>query len=295
MSIEMYPRRRLHSLPGPGRVVGSSPSGNLDLTRHSVACLRVSLTAAISYQTRHTFCLAASILGRAHLRLMISTPIEELNKQLRRVAALGRPIEVQPGMPPGEIDLVERRIGTLLPLSIRDLFRATAGLTIPGVLALDFRGSIPFTHRAFPAALPIAAGGDRTWIIDFAEDGSCPVLLVSRNPHVVIVQASLFGTFIAQCFETGGPWRLIQPHVKEILARNPYAALSQDLMNVGDTVLRTFANTLNKGYLVTDLRGARAGIGFTWRNGAIQRAGNASVFAVPSRWAWLGSWFRRRV
>jgi hypothetical protein len=225
---------------------------------------------------------------------MILTPTEELNRQLAHVAALRRPIEVLPGMTADEIAAVEHRIGTLLPLSIRELFLATAGLTIPGVLSLDFWGSLPFAHPAFPAALPIAADGDRTWIIDFAEDGSCPILLVSRNPHVVIVQASLLGTFIAQCFEPGGPWFLIQPHVKEIVARNPHAVLCEDLVRAGDAVLRTFAHILKAAYLVTDLRDARAGIGFTWRDGAIRRAGNTCVFAVPSRRTWLGTWFRRR-
>jgi hypothetical protein len=225
---------------------------------------------------------------------MILTPTEELNRQLTRAAALRRPIEVLPRMTPDEIAMVERRIGTLLPLSIRELFLATAGLTISGVLSLDYRGSLPFAHPAFPSALPIATDGDRTWIIDFAEDGSCPVLLVSRNPHVVIVQASLLGTFIAQCFEPGGPWHLIQPHVKEIVARNPHAVPCEDLVHEGDAVLRAFAHTLNTGYLVTDVRDAHGGIGFTWRNGAIRRAGNASVFAVPSRRTWLGSWFGRR-
>lgn len=226
---------------------------------------------------------------------MIVTPTEELNRQLAYAAALRRPIDVQPGMTADDIGSIECRIQTLLPLSIRDLFRATAGFAIPDVFTLDFRGSVPFTNPAFPSALPIAADGDRTWIIDFAEDGTCPVLLVSRNPHVVIVQASLFGTFIAQCFESGGPWHLIQPHVKEIIARNPHAVLSEHLTRDGDALLRTFAATLEKRYLVTDLRGARAGIGFLWRNGTIRRVGNASVFAVPSRRTWLGSWFRRRV
>ncbi|HKO57515.1 MAG TPA: hypothetical protein VJ276_16695 [Thermoanaerobaculia bacterium] len=212
--------------------------------------------------------------------------IDDLHRHIEASAKRGVAAHLLAGMTVDEVTGVERRMNALLPLALRDLFRATAGIDVAGFGVVDFRGTLPFQLEGFEHALPLVADDvGNMWVLDADDAGCLTVLFVSHAPPVVVIQAEGLSAFMVQIFEPRGPERLIAPLVETIWRKDPFAASRIELLSNRDAVVQRFSHDLRMGDFLYDLRGRRPGMGFTWNPAApvpIRRAGAALIFASRS-------------
>lgn len=214
--------------------------------------------------------------------------IHDLQRHIEAAARRGIAAHLLPGMTVDEITRVERRMNEPLTLALRDLFRATAGISVEGSDVVDFRGTLPFRVTGLEHALPIAVDDSgNTWVLDTDDAGCLTILFVSFDPSVVIIQSCNLSAFLADVIEASGANRQMAPLIARIWRDDPYAQTRLELFWNRDPVVASFARSLPPGYLVYDLRQRTPGMGFPWTPAAsipIRRFGAALLFAArPAR------------
>jgi hypothetical protein len=133
---------------------------------------------------------------------------------------------------------------------------------------------------AFADALPIAADGSGNfWVVDVDPQSGAwgTVFYLCHDPCDVVLQATSIAEFLEQVLQSGKPdeWRLI-------------SALSSDHPRIQqDEELRAFADELDGGYRIADLRAKEIGSGFSYEQDgdvkSVRRLGTQLVFAIDQQ------------
>jgi hypothetical protein len=221
----------------------------------------------------------------------MSTPRQELRRQVERASGAGVAVELQPPLTEDEIAILERTKGAI-PGEIRELLSYSGGFTLEGFGAVDFRGETPFEFEAVPKSLPLST--DRRgnfWVLDVRNPGEWhPVFYILHDPPVVVIQAPDIVSFIAQVFgviDGRPPQEVTSTHVKEISRRNPHVMSRGGAIASGDREMRAFAETLTDDFVIADLRDEQPGEGFVWGlagpNTELRRAADGLIIATQRK------------
>ena len=201
--------------------------------------------------------------------------------------------ELEPGLPPAEIDQLEVELGVPLSHELRALLRETAGISGGPLPLIDFTGeSLSFGDPdALPWALPIAGDGfGNFWVVDLTpeERETAPVFFACHDAPVILYQSATIGDFLHEAFRMLDP-----PHVSavddvhedrlfSVWRENP-GALDHSAALASDEPMRSFAAELGDRFVFVDLRSPPVGMGFSWgRYGPrmeVRRHGHERLFA----------------
>jgi hypothetical protein len=202
-------------------------------------------------------------------------------------------LELAPGLPPGEIELLADEVGVPLSRELRTLLERTAGIDGGPLDAIDFTGrSLSFGGpEAFPSGLPIAGDGfGNFWVVDLTPEEleTAPVFFVCHDPPVVIYQSPDIGDFLHEAFRM-----LVPPHASavddvhedrlfNVWGDNP-GTLDHAAALADDERLSAVAAGLDDRFTFVDLRSPPVGMGFSWgRYGPlteVRRHGHERLFA----------------
>ncbi|HEU4382480.1 MAG TPA: SMI1/KNR4 family protein [Anaeromyxobacteraceae bacterium] len=202
-------------------------------------------------------------------------------------------IGVRRGLSPTEVAALERERGFPLPRELAELLQRCSGIEGP-LDDIDFTGSaLAFEFvELLPRGIPIAPDGcGNFWVIDAGASprAPAPVFFACHDPPVLIHQSPDLDHFLHETFRLYQP-----PHTSllddvtarwtgELWKRNPATMTRAAAAASADATLRAFAQTLDDRFLITDLRCAETGAGFSWgRHGSrtvIRRAGLERIFA----------------
>lgn len=217
------------------------------------------------------------------------TPNETLIEAIDGARARGRRVTLDPPMSDDRIASLEQRCGGHWPTHIRALVESAAGFSVDD-FRVDFTGDFLFEFEAaLPFGLPIATdGAGNFWVVDIGPDCAWgPVLFVSHDPPVVVVQARDVTDFIAQACADPDPADRVAAWVSEVWNRNPYVVPSGQAGVSDDPVLRAFAEEVGPDSVIADLRDLTPGKGFTWGlagpNTRVRRAVHHLVFATTRK------------
>jgi hypothetical protein len=225
--------------------------------------------------------LADTLRGLAGVRLRD----EDGNEQV---------LSLQPGATEAELQALEARLPCPIPAEIREALRVSKGLAngpIESFSLVDLEGF--GLEEMLPHAYSIGHDGfGNYWVLDLLSSSRAwqPVFYVCHDPPVFAYQSDTVEDFLG---ETVAMWQpgprspvdiVHEDVVSEIWRTNPQLATPEMLLESGDPVLVAFASSLPPQALVSDLRRAKVGDGFSWgRFGpqtTIRRAGEERIWAI---------------
>jgi hypothetical protein len=211
-----------------------------------------------------------------------------LVEQIDRARASGRAVTIDFPATRDAIADLESRCGSVSG-DIRDLVSYAAGFSFEE-FAVRFIGDYPFEFQGmFACSIPIATdGAGNFWVVDVGPDGSWrSVFFVAHDPPVALLQARDIGIFVQQTFELPRRALLSSEVVARIWKDNPYTMPRAQAMRSSDPVIRTFAQQLDDGFIIADLRAGQQGTGFVWGsagpNTEVRRAGEHLLFATEQK------------
>ncbi len=187
--------------------------------------------------------------------------------------ATGRTGQVRLAAPlaPEEIALFDLEQPAALPDGIRDLLGFARGFTLLGE-RVDFLGDNP-SEFAPPVPLGIPVYTDTFgsfWMVRVhSETGEwAPILFVSSDPPVVVVQSRDLADFLVELFNLFRPGRAstldqVYATALDIWTNNRGIHRVAELRHSNDPALRAFASSLKDDDLLADLRARVIGSGFT--------------------------------
>ena len=206
-------------------------------------------------------------------------------------------LHLKPGLPQSQLSELEERLAVPFPNEVRELLTFTSGFNFQPFGEVDFSAQEMFgLEEILPLGLTIATDGSgNDWVVDIKKGTGewGPVLFMSHDPPVAVIQAPDLARFIEQVFESGRPDRKSQldsvskAATSRIWSDDPY------LLDLGasrissDPVLAEFSKHLPEMFRVADLRALEIGSGFAWgragANAEIRRCGPELLFGVEAK------------
>jgi cell wall assembly regulator SMI1 len=125
-------------------------------------------------------------------------------------------LDLEPAMPPAEIERLEVELGVPLSQELRALLGHTAGISGGPLPIIDFTGtSLSFGDPdALPWGLLIAGDGfGNFWVVDLTpeESNTAPVFFACHDAPVILYQSPTIGDFLHEAFRMLEP-----PHVSAV-------------------------------------------------------------------------------
>ena len=194
-------------------------------------------------------------------------------ERLRDATASGL-VTLRPGLDPAAIAEVQAGCPVPLPVELTRLMIVTSGAEELLDLDLTGRRHDVEVSELLPAGHPVAADGSGNfWLLDLTPDtvDVAPVFFASHDPPVLLYQSDSLATFIDEALKTLEP-----PYVSavddvredrrhEVWRSRPGSTTWQDAIASGDGALRQFAESLDAGWSIVDLRHRRdVGMGLAW-------------------------------
>jgi cell wall assembly regulator SMI1 len=202
----------------------------------------------------------------------------------------------KPGLPQSQLSELEERLDAPLPNEVRELLTFTSGFNFQPFGDVDFSAKEMLgLEEIIPLGLAIATDGSGNfWVVDIKKDTGewGPVLFMSHDPPVAVIQAPDLAHFIEQVFDLGRPEckRQLDSVSKAATSRiwrdDPYLLDLGVSRTASDPTLAEFSKKLPETFHVADLRALEIGSGFAWgRAGAksgIRRYGSELLFGVEA-------------
>lgn len=207
-------------------------------------------------------------------------------------------LALAPPMPEAEIESLGERLPCPLPEEVEEALRRTAGVDGGAFYEFSLGGydELLYLEDLFPFAHPIMPDGfGNYWAVDLTASSESwgPILFFCHDPPIIAHQANDVAEFIEQVVEMSnaphrGPvYAVSDEQSMEIWQHSPHAGPAPIAAKSSDTSLADFAKQLPDDFLVVDMRGGPAGVGFAWgraRDTAeIQRCGELQIFAYPPK------------
>lgn len=206
-------------------------------------------------------------------------------------------LRLKPGFSQTQREDFEKRLAVRLPKEAAELLALTSGFTFEPFGEVNFSANETFgLEEILPLGLTIATdGAGNDWVIDIKRDTGewGPVVFMSHDPPVAVIQAPNLAAFIEQVLDSGRPNRknmlhfVVDEAVSRIWGHDPYLLDVQTARTSSDSALSEFSKQLPETFRVADLRSREIGAGFTWgRNGpnsTIKRYDSELVFGVETK------------
>jgi SMI1 / KNR4 family (SUKH-1) len=205
-------------------------------------------------------------------------------------------LHLKPGLPQSQLSEFEERLAAPLPNEVRGLLTFTSGFNFKPFWEVDFSAKKMFgLEEILPLGLTIATDGSgNDWVVDI-KNGTGewgPVLFMSHDPPVAVIQAPDLAHFIEQVFELGRPEHKSQldsvskAATSRIWSDDPYLLDLGASRVASDPSLAEFSKQLPETFHVADLRALEIGSGFAWgragANSGIRRYGSELLFGVEA-------------
>jgi len=204
--------------------------------------------------------------------------------------------KLMPPLTEPELASFESGLPCPLPGEIRELLRFARGFE--GMLdGIHFSDPVGFWREdIFPHARTLAADGfGNYWVVDLTSESQSfgPIFYACHDDPVVVYQTDSLLHFIGEVIRFGNkPWKSEIDDVHEGLAiriwrENPGVLSFAQCLTLGDSELKTFAESLDESWEFIDLRNPKLGDGFSWgRYGAKtvnRRYGEKRIFAYQKK------------
>jgi hypothetical protein len=201
---------------------------------------------------------------------------------------------LEPGLDAAAIDAIAERLGAPLPADLRELLSITQG--IDGLeLRIDFTGGQGFgLEDVFPHGVAIAHDdtGD-AWVVDCITEAEpeAAVFFACHDPPIVLWEGRGLAAFLEELrrsFDCGPDDTPLLDDVEtdrlhHVWKTNPQTVDRRTALESVDETVRAFAAALDDAWVVTDLRAAEPGMGFSWgrfgHGTRVRRHGDARLFA----------------
>lgn len=187
----------------------------------------------------------------------------------------GGPVELQlrPGLDAAAVAALQATHVVPLPSELTRLLAVTTGAE--ELLDLDLTGRRHSVEvgELLPAGHPVAADGfGNFWLLDLTPDtvDEAPVFFACHDAPVLLYQADSLTTFLDEALRTlEPPHRSAVDDVHEdrlhhVWRDRPGRLSWREAMDSGDGSLRQFAESLDAGWTVVDLRHREVGMGIAW-------------------------------
>lgn len=182
-------------------------------------------------------------------------------------------LQLRPGLRAEESAALQNRYSVPLPGELLALLTETAG--VEGLLDLDLTGTRHLVEMPdlLPAPHPIAADGfGNVWLLDLTPDTTeaAPVFFFSHDPPVLLYQAPDLATFVDEALKQFEPRHtslvdsVRRDHGRHVWGSRPGAMSRSNAIASGDHALRQFAQRLEEGWTLVDLRQREIGGGLAW-------------------------------
>jgi cell wall assembly regulator SMI1 len=172
-------------------------------------------------------------------------------------------LHLKPGLPQSQLSELEERLAAPLPNEVRELLTFTSGFNFQPFGEVDFSAKEMFgLEEILPLGLTIATDGSgNDWVVDIKKGTGewGPVLFMSHDPPVAVIQAPDLARFIEQVFEIGRPERKSQldsvtkAATRRIWSDDPYLLDLRASRMASDPALAEFSKQLPETFHVADL------------------------------------------
>ena len=205
-------------------------------------------------------------------------------------------LQLKPGLSQPQIEELEARLSAPLPNGIHELLTFTSGFSFQPFGEVGFPAKEMFgLEEILPLGVTIATDGSgNDWVVDVRKGTGewGPILFMSHDPPVAVIQADNLARFIEQVLDLGRPNRTNQldyvskTATSRIWSSDPYLLDRGSSRVSSDPALTEFSKQLPETFRLADLRVLEIGSGFAWgRNGpnsAIKRYGSELVFGLEA-------------
>jgi hypothetical protein len=216
-------------------------------------------------------------------------------------------LRLKPGFSQTQIEELEKRLAVALPKEVRELLAFSSAFNFEPFGELNFSAREWFgLEEILPLGFTIAAdGAGNDWVIDIKRDTGewGPVVFMSHDPPVAVIQAPNLAGFIEQVFDLGRPEKKSQldfvrrTATRRIWNDDPYLLDLRASRLSADSALAAFSKQLPPTFRVADLRALEIGSGFAWGRGgpnsAIKRYSSELLFGVEAKKSFLNSLLKR--
>jgi cell wall assembly regulator SMI1 len=216
-------------------------------------------------------------------------------------------LRLNPGLSQTQIDEIEEQLAAPLPNEIRELLAFTSGFRFQPFGEVGFAAKEMFgLEEIIPLGFTIATDGSgNDWVVDIRRGTGewGPVLFMSHDPPVAVIQSPDLARFIEQVFDLGRPERKSQLDSVSKTATSRIWSADPYILDLGasrvssDPALAEFSKQLPETFRLADLRALEIGSGFAWgRNGpnaAIKRYGSELIFGVEAKRSFLSRLLKR--
>lgn len=182
-------------------------------------------------------------------------------------------VELRPPVPEAGVAALQAAVPVPLPAELLRLLAVTRGAT--ALLDLDLTGASHSVELAelIPAGLPIAADGSGNfWVLDLTPDTVevAPVFFHCHDAPVLLYQSPDLATFLDEVVK-----KYVPPHASlvddvredrlyDVWRTRPGAIPQVAALSSPDLALREFAESLDPGWTIVDLRQREVGMGVAW-------------------------------
>jgi hypothetical protein len=196
---------------------------------------------------------------------------EALSETFRDATGRTGTVQLAPPLDPYEIALFDLEQPAPLPAIIRDLLGFARGFTLLGE-RVDFLGDSPSEFAPpCPFGIPICTDTFGSFWMAHVHPQTgdwAPILFVSSDPPVVVVQSTDLAAFLGELLSLFRPGRAsaldqVYAIALEIWTDNRRLHRVAELRDSNDPALRAFASSLKDDDLLADLRARVIGSGFT--------------------------------
>jgi len=217
-------------------------------------------------------------------------------------------LRLKPGLSQTRLEELEGLLGLSVPAEVRELLVFTSGFSCQSFGDVDFSAKETFgLEEILPLGIRMATDGfGNEWVVDIRGDTGAwgPVLFMSHDPPVAVIQAPDLAGFIEQVLDLGRLERSSQidfvakTATPRIWSDDPYLLDLETARASSDPVMAEFSRQLPGMFRVADLRPLEVGSGFAWgRAGAdaeIRRSGSELLFGVQIKESLFSRLLRRK-
>jgi cell wall assembly regulator SMI1 len=118
-------------------------------------------------------------------------------------------LQAKPGLNQAQIEEFEKRLAVQLPSEVRELLGFTSGFSFPQFGDVNFFAKEVFgLEELIPLGVTTSTDGcGNDWVVDINKDTGAwgPVIFVSHDPPVVVIQARDLAGFLEQILDLGRP------------------------------------------------------------------------------------------
>jgi hypothetical protein len=220
--------------------------------------------------------------------------------ELRYDDDVGERLRLLPPARDEEVAALASRLPCPVPDELRDLLAVSRGFENGPLESMDFLGLDGIeAPELLPYGFPIAHDGfGNYWVVDLtpASTTCSPIFFLCHDPPVLVLQTWNLSEFLLETLKLGrlGEDSLVDWVHEEASSRiwreQPGAVDRDTVARIGDPALTAFADTLEPGDLVVDLRQAQPGDGLAWgRFGPrtpLRRHGDDRIFSYRKQSLW---------